>query len=220
VAGGSREERRGERARTDLTGVVLCGGKSRRMGRDKAGLNVGGRTLLERAVRLLDSISSRTLLACGPDARYAELGLPLALDVRPDGGPLAGLEAALAACETEYLAALACDMPRAEGRVFLRLHDRAVERNLDACLLETANGEEPLFAIYRRSCLDPIRAALESGERKVTSFLRFPKSDGTLPRFGSLREDELPSELAGVDLARNLNTPEELLLEIDAGGGR
>jgi molybdopterin-guanine dinucleotide biosynthesis protein A len=190
------------------------------MGADKASLRLGDRTLLERAAAELESIASETWLACGPVERYAELGLPLALDARPDGGPLAGLEAGLARCETEYLAALACDMPRAAASVFLALHRRAEERGLDACFLETEGGVEPLFAVYRRSCLAPVRAALAAGELKMTSFLRFPKADGSLPNSGSFLERELPEPLGRAGIARNLNTPEELLHEVDSGGAR
>ena len=209
---------------SDLTGLVLCGGMSRRMGVDKASLQLpgepAGRTLLERAALELESIASPTFLACGPSPRYAELGRRLVLDAWPDGGPLAGLEAGLALCETEYLAALACDMPRAAAPGFLTLRDRAQEQGLDACFLETPGGVEPLFAVYRRECLAPVRAALAAGERKMTSFLRFPKSDGSLPKAGSLRERELPDELARLEVALNLNTPEELSRETHAGGVR
>ena len=75
------------------------------MGADKAGLRLSGPTLLERAVAELDSIAAETLLACGPASRYAELGRPLVLDRCADGGPLAGIEAALARARTEWLAA-------------------------------------------------------------------------------------------------------------------
>lgn len=210
-----REERR-----ADLTGLVLCGGRSRRMGVDKASLELAGRTLLERAALELESIATSTFLACGPSPRYAELGRPLALDAWPEGGPLAGLEAGLALCGTEFLAALACDMPRATAPAILALRRRAEEMELDACFLETDGGVEPLFAVYRRSCLAAVRTALAAGERKMTSFLRFPKSDGALPKSGSFPERELPEPLSRLGVARNLNTPAELLLEIEAGGAR
>ena len=141
------------------------------------------------------------------------------LDAFPDGGPLAGLEAGLARARTEWLAALACDMPRATPEVVRQLLERARERDLDVCFLQTEKGIEPLFAVYRRTCLASIRAALQAGERKVVSFLRFPMSDGRLPRSGSLLETDLGGGLAEAGVAHNLNTPEDLRLEIAAGGG-
>jgi molybdopterin-guanine dinucleotide biosynthesis protein A len=159
------------------------------------------------------------VLACGPESRYGHLGLPLALDARPGGGPLAGLEAGLACARSEWVAALACDMPRADPRVFLALLDHAEEGHLDACLLETRTGVEPLCAVYHRSCLAPIRAALAAGERKLTAFHRFaksPASSGELLSVGTLAESALPGELAALGVAVNLNTPEDLRAETGA----
>ncbi len=188
------------------------------MGADKAVLRLSGSTLLERAVLELDSIAAETLLACGPAARYAELGRPLVLDRHADGGPLAGIEAALARAKTAWLAALACDMPRADPRVLLALLDLAQAQDLDVCFLETAKGVEPLCAVYWKTCLESMSAALAVGERKITSFLRFAKASGELPRVGRLPESELPPDLARREVARNLNTPEDLRSEMRVGG--
>ena len=205
------------RREQDLTGVVLCGGKSLRMGLDKASLALGGATLLERAAGEIDRIATETLLACGPTERYADLGRTLVVDAFAGGGPLAGLEAALSRTRTTWLAALACDMPRADARVHLALLERAREKGLDACLLETPGGVEPLCAVYRRTCLEPVRAALRAGERKMTSFFRFPGASGALPRVGFLPESELPGDLAGATVALNVNTPAELAAEAKGG---
>jgi molybdopterin-guanine dinucleotide biosynthesis protein A len=171
------------------------------MGRDKSLLEIGGRTLLERAIAVLDGIAAEVLLACGPTERYAELGRPLALDAFPDGGPLAGLEAGLRRAGTEWVAALACDMPRAEPAIFGELLERAERDGLDVCFLRTSGGIEPLCAVYRRTCLEPMRAALSKGERKVVSFLRFDPR----PKAGEVELDP--------DLAVNLNTPAEFRAE-------
>jgi molybdopterin-guanine dinucleotide biosynthesis protein A len=191
-------------ARAATTGVVLCGGRSLRMGRDKSLLEIGGRTLLERAIAVLDAQADEVLLACGPAERYEELGRPLVLDAFPDGGPLAGIEAGLSRARTEWIAALACDMPRAEPSIFAALLDRAERDGLDVCFLRTARGVEPLCAVYRKTCLEPVRAALGKGERKVVSFLRVE------PR---VRAGELELEPG---LAVNLNTPAEFEAEVSS----
>src|SRR5262245_46926226 len=100
------------------------------MGTDKSLLRLHGATLLERAARALDAVAEETLLACGPVERYGEYGWRLVLDRFEDGGPLAGLEAGLSASKSEWIAALACDMPRAEPRIFLELLDRAERDDL------------------------------------------------------------------------------------------
>jgi molybdenum cofactor guanylyltransferase len=196
-----------------LTGVVLCGGASRRMGVDKAEIELAGRTLLERAVAALAGACDEVLLATGGEPRYPSLGLSVVLDRVPGAGPLAGLEAGLEHARGEWVAALACDMPHADARLFERLHARARERDLDACLYEGPSGVEPLCGVYRRSCLPAVRAALDAGERRVVAFERHPTAEGRAPRVGRLSEDELEPELAARRPSANVNTPEDLARE-------
>ncbi|HTF90951.1 MAG TPA: molybdenum cofactor guanylyltransferase [Planctomycetota bacterium] len=182
------------------TGVVFCGGKSSRMGVDKALLtDEQGHTMLERARRALAPLSREVWLACGPSARYADLGLPLVLDQRPDGGPLAGLETVLDRATTAWVAVLACDMPRVSSDSLRRLLHKAEAESLDACWMETTSGTEPLCAVYARTCLVPVRAALDAGRRRMIAFHAYPVGGRAL-------------RLAGLDvsephLAQNLNTP-------------
>ncbi|MCZ6598970.1 MAG: molybdenum cofactor guanylyltransferase [Planctomycetota bacterium] len=213
-------------ATTIGTAVILCGGRSRRMGTDKARLVVGDQTLLERAVAVGDAVAPRVLLACGSEARYGDLGREQLLDRFPagaagagaarasavdaartvhdrGGGPLAGLEAALTAARSDWVAVLACDMPGVEPPVFERLLQSAVERALDLCVLASDAGLEATCGVYHRRCLAAVRSALEAGERKLTSF-----HDAVAA--GSLHERELP----GRGLSRNLNTISELRAEV------
>lgn len=190
-------------------GVVLCGGASRRMGFDKAGAALGGTTLLARAVSVLDAVAPRVLLACGREPRYAELGRELVLDRRPDGGPLAGLEAALlrlAESGGGWLGVLACDMPRAEPQILALCAARGREQGLDAVFFEDEAGLEPLFGAVHTRALPAVRTALERGERRAIAF--HPDV-----RVAALRAGELPGELRDRGVARNVNTPAELALE-------
>jgi len=186
------------------------------MGSDKAALALDGRTLLERAVATFDGIAVETLLACGRSARYGELGLPLVLDDMEDAGPLAGLEAGLARARTEWVAALACDMPRAAPEAFLALLDHAIAGGFDLCQLATEEGVEPLFAVYRRTCLEPVRAALAAGLRRIVAFHDFPTSGGKPLRIGTIHERDLPGALVRRGVARNVNTPADLSAEVAA----
>ena len=203
-----------------LLGVVFCGGASRRMGRDKATLELGGRTLLERAVDVLRGIAPDVVLASGTLPRYAHLGLEEVLDRRPGGGPLAGLEAALeraaAADPQAWVLALACDMPRVEGELFRHLLAAAEEHGWDGCALATDAGLEPLLAVYSARCLPAVRRALDAGERRMVSFHRTPgRGPGSESgaRIGLLRVEDLPRELARREPARNVNTPEDFARE-------
>jgi molybdopterin-guanine dinucleotide biosynthesis protein A len=184
------------------------------MGRDKAGLVLGGETLLERAVRVLDALAPRVLLACGREPRYAELGRELVLDRRPQGGPLAGLESALLRLAEEgggWLGVLACDMPRAEPAVLAACAARARAEGQDAVYFEDAAGLEPLLGVVHTRALPAVQAALERGERRCVAFHRDV-------RVGTVRAEELPLDLRARGVARNLNTPAELALE--RGGAR
>lgn len=185
------------------------------MGRDKALLDLDGTSLLERAVATVSALGAPVVLAAGPADRYAELGLERVLDRAPGVGPLAGLAAVLERAasttrERDGLACvLACDMPRARTEVLERLLARAEERGADACLLETDGGVEPLFAVYRLTCLEPVRRALQAGERRMIAFHR---GYGELS-IDVLPQDELPADLASSGCARNLNTPAEFRAE-------
>jgi molybdopterin-guanine dinucleotide biosynthesis protein A len=187
-------------ARSTVSAAIFCGGRSARMGVDKALLvDAEGRTLLERARDVLRPLAGEVVLCCGSKPRYENLGLPLVLDRREDGGPLAGLEAALLHTTARRVIVLACDMPLATAEVLSGLLAEAESRDLDACLLATPAGVEPLCGVYSRDCLGPVREALDLGRRRMTSF-------HDLPCVGRpLAVAAIPARDA--DSARNLNTP-------------
>jgi molybdopterin-guanine dinucleotide biosynthesis protein A len=184
-----------------LTGLVLAGGASSRMGVDKAALIVDGEPLARRATRVLGSVCGLVLVASGDGHRLAWLGLPEVADVHPGAGPLAGLIAGLEAIATPLVAVVAVDMPDASGAVLRLLAERAPGH--DAAVPRTERGLEPLHAVYARAAAPALRAAFEDGERSVTSALE--------------RIDVVvvgPGDWASADpsgrFARNLNRPEDL----------
>jgi len=189
-------------------GLVLCGGESRRMGRDKALLELRGRSLLEGAIAALEPLCREVWLASGPEPRYLQLGRLEILDRRARGtGPLAALEAGLMALrarsERGWLLLLACDMPGAEPALFRELLARAQRENLELCGLCSERGPEPLAAVYSADLLESVSAALDAGERKMTSHERFPARHAALPRIAWQAHEE-PA------LFRNLNTMADL----------
>ncbi|MBC8451311.1 MAG: molybdenum cofactor guanylyltransferase [Planctomycetes bacterium] len=175
------------------------------MGTDKALEELAGLRLVEHAVAALGVVAKPVLLATGATPRYTELGLDCVLDGLPKAGPLAGLVAGLAAAQERGAQALvvsACDTPRANAVVFRALLERLNAGSADAVLLRTEDGVEPLIAAYRGTCLEPARAALAQGRRRMTSFHE------------GLAIDYV--EAAGLDVespATNVNTPEELAAE-------
>jgi molybdopterin-guanine dinucleotide biosynthesis protein A len=201
-----------ERARRSALfgAVVVCGGRSRRMGVDKAGLALGeGPSFLERAVGLARATCGEVVLACGPAPRHAELGLPLALDAVPDGGPLAGLAAGLAVLRAERAVALPLDMPRLVPGVVEALQERALRDGLDVCFLTGEAGREPLCAVYGRRALPAMERALAAGERRVVSFLE-PRHGGAELCVGELPLCEALPGGADAGCLENVNTPSDL----------
>ena len=183
----------------DITGVILVGGKSRRMGRDKAFLEVAGRPLFEIILELFRESFSRILLVGNREERFASYGLPVVPDIYP-GSSLGGLYTGLHHAETEHVFVSSCDLPFPSAQVLGHLC--SLKEGYDAVVPSTSYGYEPLFALYAKSCLAPIRAQLERGE--FCAFSYYPQIN--------IRHVP-PEELAPLDRDGkafwNLNTPEE-----------
>lgn len=217
-------------------GVILCGGKSRRMGRDKALLALSAQdpaqgqaaasdqTLLGRTIGVLEPLARELWLACGSEPRYGEFqrttgspGIEQALDVFEGAGPLGGLHAGLVRARTEWVMLAACDLPRLETGLYRALLERAREAQWDVCSLQTEGTEgpreQPSIAVLRRTVLESVAKALGDGRRRLDAFHRGATAEGRPLRVGTLGEDQLPAGLRGRELARNLNTADDLARE-------
>ena len=150
-----------------LTGYVVAGGRSTRMGRDKALLPWGGATLLDHAIARVSRVCGEVAILCGPRARYGDRGRRLVLDAA-EGGPLAGLAAALDDAAGADALCLAVDLPNATVELLAAL--AALDPAADAVVPVTARGPEPLCALYRAACRGPVARRLARGELKMTSF--------------------------------------------------
>jgi len=186
---------------SDVTGLVICGGASRRMGRDKALLEFGGKPMIAYAIEALRPVAQRVVIATGTSPRYAFTGCESVLDSECDCGPLGGLLAGLEAARTEWVATLACDLPNADAGALRALLAEAARNTLDVCMLELERGSQPLFAVYRARCAAAVRAALLRGERRMLSF-----HAGLA--VGSLAASQLGD--LGESVAVNVNTPDDL----------
>jgi molybdopterin-guanine dinucleotide biosynthesis protein A len=156
-----------------LTGIVLAGGRSTRMGQDKASLPFGDETLLTRAIRLVGSVADEVLVVARPDPGEANpyLGLParIVFDPIEDLGPLAGIAAGLAASTTDVNLIVACDMPLIKPAVLRRLVE--LRENADICVAVIDGRASPLCAVYRSSVANAAEALLATGERRVMRLL-------------------------------------------------
>mgnify|MGYP005848645505 CR=1 FL=1 len=152
-------------------GFVLVGGRSRRMGRDKALLPYGGSVLAGFVARTVEAAAGSVKLVGAPE-RYGHLGVEMIADLRPDAGPLGGIEAALTATAAEWNLIVACDMPGASVRILRELLDTAERCGADCVVpLDSDGRPQPLCAAYHRRCRSAVTSALDQGRRAVRDLL-------------------------------------------------
>jgi molybdenum cofactor guanylyltransferase len=145
-------------------GFILTGGRSSRMGSDKALFPWYGKTVVEHLSSLVASVAGSATLIGHPE-RYSHLGLRCLPDLHPGCGPLSGLEAALAATDVDWNVILSCDIPDISARLLESLFDYALECNAAVALVRDSESVlQPLCAVYHRRCLAPVRAALDRNE--------------------------------------------------------
>jgi molybdopterin-guanine dinucleotide biosynthesis protein A len=151
-----------------VTGVILAGGQSRRMGRDKAFLPFGKGLLIERVIEVVQQVTADVILITNTPERYQRFGLPMFSDVIAEAGSLGGIYTGLVSAKTPYSLCLACDMPFVKP-TFLRFLCRTAAE-ADVVIPRNAEDFQPLCAVYSQVCRDPIRHKIEVGQLKITGF--------------------------------------------------
>lgn len=194
-----------------MVGVVLAGGRSTRMGRDKALIRLDGESLIRRQLRLLQETGVQRLSVAAGERRvgsalHAEIphGVDWLTDARPDCGPLAGIAGALAGLNSgeTHLLVLAVDLPRLEVGLLGQLIGAARRTPAAGIVPVVAGRWEPLAAVYPRAGLDSALARLDRGALSVQDWVR----EGV--RHGWMRERVMsPDESVGF---LNWNRPEDL----------
>lgn len=182
-----------------LSGLILAGGRSSRMGRDKATLTLpDGRTLLQRQVDILRAAGATTVLASvRADSDVVLPDVVLVRDTVTDAGPLAGIAAGLRAAPAGLVLVLAVDMPAVQAAHLRQLVELAEEGR---GVVPMAGGQcEPLAALYPSLLAGSAEAALQRGQLAVHAWVQQEAADG------SLRLWDTPAEWAGV--LRSSNTP-------------
>ena len=163
------------RHRAPISGFVLTGGRSTRMGTDKALLNFGGRPLGQHIASVVASVCGGNVTLVGDPSCHGHLGLGIVPDLHPGIGPLGGIEAALAATTTPWVLIAACDMPALTADFLNQLLaelDTEADPAVDAILPIPPGGVvNPLCGLYHRRLLPILRQAIASGDYKVTRAL-------------------------------------------------
>lgn len=154
--------------REHATAIIMAGGASRRMGRDKAMLPLDGRPMIEAVYLQLKDTFPQVLVSSNERGRYAFLGLEVIPDREYGFGPLMGIGSALQASASDLNFVVACDAPHIDMLLVREMLRRA--EGYDVVVPRTGQGvPEPLFAVYRKSALVAVRAALQSGQRRVSA---------------------------------------------------
>jgi molybdenum cofactor guanylyltransferase len=165
-----------EKKEAGAAGYILAGGGSTRFGRDKALVEVGGLPMLGRMIALLQSVA-KTVKVVGAPEKYAKFEREMVGDKWPGEGPLGGIitaleDAAKSAAQPEWNLIVSCDMPFLTQEWLTFLCERAAKSKAQVVVAHSAHGPEPLCACYRTDIAASLRAAFESGVRKVTQALK------------------------------------------------
>lgn len=194
--------------RRGISGAILVGGNSRRMGTDKALVDVGGLPIIQRVADVLRLVSDDVWLIGKGAAKYAWLGLRSADDLVPSGGPLAGIYTALRSARFSHCIVVACDMPFLNPRL-LRYMARAA-RGWDTLVPRVDGHLEPLHGVYSRACLGPLEDMLRTGQ--LCPLDLYP-----LVRTAYLESETIARLDPGYRSFINLNTPEDLVQAVVTG---
>ena len=185
----------------NLAAYVLAGGKSTRMGTDKAFLPWGTGTLLEHALSLAGAVATHVSIL-GDAGKFARFG-PVIGDLYPSRGPLGGIHAALVSSTSQWNLLIAVDLPFLRPQFLDYLTTRARESGAAVIVPRAAGGLQPLCAVYRREFARIAEQSLAEGKNKID------------PLFGQVKtriidEVELVRDGFSPEMFRNLNTPEDL----------
>lgn len=191
--------------RYPISGFILVGGKSSRMGEDKALLQIDGQTLLARSIALLRPLCESVCLI-GSGARYSQLGLDVEIleDRVEPCGPLGGILTGLLNSTPEYALFLACDLPLMTEKFLHYLAGAALTEKPDVVVPVNRSGEyEPLCAVYSRKCIPWIESARARHQMKISDF--YP----LVERLRVIGTGEILHFSRDFKIFSNLNTPEE-----------
>jgi molybdopterin-guanine dinucleotide biosynthesis protein A len=188
---------------TEVTGVLLAGGKSLRMGQDKRYLIVGEQTLLERGLGVLRSMFHEILVVIAQDSPPLKIDARVVGDLVSDCGSLGGIYTGLTQATTPYIFAVACDMPFLNQAVIAQFTDR--RDTADIVMARLAARLHPMHALYSKKCLSAMEQMIAAQQLKIQGLL----SHSSL-RVQYITEADLLSIDPSWRSFHNVNTPADL----------
>jgi len=189
-----------------VSAAIMAGGKSRRMGQDKAWIELDGEPLIKRVASVLAQVADEVIIVAN-DPKYETLGLRVVHDRFPEGGALGGIATGVSAATHDRVLVAACDMPFLSVEVWRVLLDHRYEA--DVVIPKIAGELETLHALYTKACVAPMERALAAGKMRVISFF-------DEVRVQPIEERELRIADPTLRSFTNVNTPEELATALRA----
>lgn len=190
-----------------MTAIILAGGKSSRMGQDKALIKVDGMPLVKRQIILLKRIFKKIIIVANGSKKYRFRGVKMVTDIIPNQGPLGGIYTGLATSNSFYNFVLACDMPfinEALIRYMIKNRD-----NYDVLIPRIDGKFHPLFGIYSKNCIPIMEKAVRKDKLNVSTI--FPKvKTGFISRKEIKRFDKQLLSLVNINTKEDLEMMREL----------
>ena len=185
-----------------MTGVILSGGKSLRMGENKAFIQVEGVPIIERIHNLFRELFREVIIVTNEKGLFSDFNSKIYSDLIPDKGALGGLYTGIVFASFDYSFCVACDMPFIKKPLVNYLIENVA--NEDVIVPRTKDGLQPLHAIYSKNCVDPIRKSIGEGKSKIIDIYDLVRvkiiDEKDFLCFDPVRESFI-----------NVNTPEELV---------
>jgi molybdenum cofactor guanylyltransferase len=186
---------------SNLSGIILSGGKSSRMGKNKAFIEVDGITIIQRIYNLFKTLFSEILIVANETELFRNFEAKIYRDLIPDRGALGGLYTGIFSSSFPHAFCVGCDMPFLKAPLIRYLTNKI--EDYDVVVPRTKDGFQPLHAIYSKNCLNPIRKIMEQKQFKIIDF--YP-----MVKVNVVEEDEFRSLDPVKESFLNVNTPEEL----------
>lgn len=184
-----------------MTGAVLSGGMSRRMGFNKAFITIDGVTIIERTLGVFKSVFADVFIVANDIPLYERLSTPVFADIISGGGSLGGIYTALFHSKTENVFVAACDMPFLDPLAIKKVV--ATGGVYDVVLPFTGGMLHPLHAMYSRRCTPVMEEMIKGGNLKITDFLdKVRVKRLTIEDFGAIQIERS---------VENVNTKDELI---------
>lgn len=183
-----------------ITGIILAGGKSSRMGQDKAFLLFSGRPLIEISIEKMSALFEEVVIVTNEPALYEKYRIKTCFDIFKDKGPLGGIHTGLSFSNNFYNFVIACDMPFLREDLIRYMIDQ--KNGFDVVVARQNGRYHPLCAVYSKGCIKPIEGQIQKDELRIIDSFKSVK-------VRIIDEEEVARFDPEGDSFLNVNTPED-----------